>query len=115
MTASRAQIKNQGNFFATDYDSSTDTHTLQFEISGSAPTVTIDGTNLVGVSTQDDGPEWTSVWGVAGVPFTSADQHSAAASVTDAPTGGQKLIIDDLIVSIGTAMSVTFKEETSGT
>lgn len=63
----------------------------------------------------DAGPAWTSVWGVAGVPFTSADQHSAVASVTDAPTAGQKLVIDDLILSTDTDMTVTFKEETSGT
>lgn len=67
------------------------------------------------VDSQDNGPSWTSVWGVAGVPFASADQHSAVASVTDAPTSGQKLCIDDLIVSTDTAMNVTFKEETSGT
>ena len=72
------------------------------------------GTNTIG-ATQDAGPAWTSVFGVAGVPFTSADQHSAVASVTDAPTSGQKLVITDLIVSVDTAMSVTFKEETSGT
>lgn len=63
----------------------------------------------------DAGPSWTSVWGVAGVPFSSADQHSAVASVTDAPTSAQKLCIDDLIISVDTAMSVTLKEETSGT
>jgi hypothetical protein len=49
------------------------------------------------------------------VPFTSADQHSAVASVTDAPTTGQNLVIDDLVISVDTAMTVTFKEETSGT
>lgn len=63
----------------------------------------------------DSGSGIASVWGVSGVPFTSADQHSAVASVTDAPTGGQKLVIDDIIVSVDTNMSVTFKEETSGT
>lgn len=72
------------------------------------------GTNTIG-ATSDAGPSWTSVWGVAGVPFASADQHSVVASVTDAPTSGQKLCIDDLIVSVDTAMNVTFKEETSGT
>lgn len=65
--------------------------------------------------TTDNGFGPTSVWGVSNVPFTSADQHSAAASVTGAPTSGQKLVIDDLIFSVDTAMSVTFKEETSGT
>lgn len=64
--------------------------------------------------TKDDGPNWTTVWGVAGVPFTSSDQHSAAASVTDAPTSGQHLVIDDLIFSTDTAMNVTLKCETSG-
>jgi hypothetical protein len=64
--------------------------------------------------TKDAGPAWASVWGVGGVPFASADQHAAVASVTDAPTVGQKLVIDDLIVSVDTAMSVTFKEETTG-
>lgn len=65
-------------------------------------------------TTLDGGPAWTSVWGVAGVPFASADQHSAVANVTDAPTSGQKLVITDLIVSVDTNMSVTFKEEASG-
>ena len=63
----------------------------------------------------DSGPAWISKWGVSGSPFTSADQHSAVASVTDAPTSGKKLCIDDLIISVDTTMSVTFKEETSGT
>jgi hypothetical protein len=71
------------------------------------------GTNSIGY-TKDDGPSWTTVWGVSAAPFTSADQHSGVASVTDAPTSGQKLVIDDLFVSVDTAMSVTFKCETSG-
>lgn len=65
------------------------------------------------VKTSDAGPSWTSVHGVSAAPFTSADQHSSAASVTDAPTSGQKLVITDLLVSVDTAMSVTFKCETS--
>lgn len=72
------------------------------------------GANLLG-AIKDAGPNWTTVWGIAGVPFTSADQHSAVASVSDAPTGGQKLVIDDLLISVDTTMSVTLKEETSGT
>jgi hypothetical protein len=68
----------------------------------------------IAAGTKDNGPAWTSVWGVAGVPFASPDQHGTAASVTDAPTTGQRLVIDDLIVSVDTAMSVTFKEEASG-
>lgn len=69
----------------------------------------------LGIVAKDAGPSWTSVWGVAGVPFNSADQSGGVASVTDAPTAGQKLVIDDLLISVDTDMSVTFKEETSGT
>ncbi len=65
-------------------------------------------------SVKDGGPAWTSVHGVTAAPFTSADQHSGVASVTDAPTSGQKLVITDLIVAVDTTMSVTFKCETSG-
>lgn len=71
------------------------------------------GSNTIG-GTTDAGPAWTTVWGVSGLPFTSADQHSAVASVTDAPTSGQKLVLDDIIVSVDTQMNVTFKCETTG-
>lgn len=64
---------------------------------------------------KDSGFAYTVTWGVSGAPFTSTDQHSAAAAVTDAPTAGQKLVIVDLIISVDTAMLVTFTEETSGT
>jgi len=64
---------------------------------------------------QDAGTAFKTVWGVSGVPKTSADQHSAVASCTDAPVSGQKLVIDDIFVSVDTAMSVTFKCETTGT
>jgi hypothetical protein len=57
---------------------------------------------------------FNSKWGVAGVPFTSADASSAA-SVTDAPVTGQCLVIDEVLISSGAAISVTLKEETSGT
>lgn len=53
-------------------------------------------------------------WGVAGAPFTSADQSSAAASVTDAPRSGECLVIEGLTIAVGTTMTVTLKEETSG-
>lgn len=63
----------------------------------------------------DAGPAYTTVRGVAGVPFISADQHSAPAAVTDVPVSGQKLVIWDLLISSDTALSMTFTEETSGT
>lgn len=63
----------------------------------------------------DAGPAYTTARGVVGVPFISADQHAAAAAVTDVPVSGQKLVIWDLLISSDTALSLTFTEETSGT
>ena len=71
------------------------------------------GTAVIG-GTTDEGPGWNSVFGVSGAGFTSADASTAAA-VTDAPTGGQKLIITDLIFSVDTAMQIDFEIETAGT
>lgn len=63
----------------------------------------------------DLGPGWSSSFGVAGARFTSADQSAAAASVTDAPDAGEKLVVTDVVISVGAAMRVDLKEETSGT
>lgn len=88
--------------------------------SSSAGSFTVSGGTLSGgsvgggVLTLDGGFGYTTSRGVVGLPFTSADQHSAVASVTDAPTSSQKLVITDLVVSVDTDMSVIFKEETSG-
>ena len=71
------------------------------------------GTNSIG-STKDNGAAWTSVRGVSGATFVSADATTAAA-VTDAPTGGQKIVITDIVFSSDTAMSLLFEEQTSGT
>ena len=63
----------------------------------------------------DNGPGWTQVFGVSGARFTSADASTAAA-VTDAPTSGQKLVIDDIVFAVGsTAMQVDFQIETAAT
>lgn len=70
---------------------------------------------LGAVVANDGGISQTTSRGVSGVPYTSADRSASAASVTDAPTSGQKLVITDILFSCDTAMSVTFKEETSGT
>lgn len=72
------------------------------------------GSNTIG-ATQDAGPSWTSVWGVSNVPVSSADMSGAAVDVTDAPTSGQKIVVDDIIVGADAAMRVDFTEETSGT
>lgn len=66
------------------------------------------------VAHRDDGPFWTGSVGVSGSRVTSADMSAAAASVTDAPTSGQYLVVDDIIVSVDTTMRVDFKEETTG-
>lgn len=65
--------------------------------------------------TTDAGPAQTVSRGLSGLPFTSSDQHSAVASVSDSPVSGQKLCITDIIISVDTDMSVTFKTETDGT
>lgn len=83
--------------------------------SGDYATINVDSTGRLWERAQDDGPSWTSVFGVAGARFTSADQSAAVASVTDAPTSTQKLVITDVLVSVGSAIRVDLKEETSGT
>lgn len=68
-----------------------------------------------GLPGADAGPAWTQIFGVSGARFTSANATTAAA-VTDAPTTGQKLVIDDLIVATGsTALQVDFQIETAAT
>lgn len=46
---------------------------------------------------------------------TSADMSGSAVDVTNAPAAGEKICLTGLVVSAGTAVVVTFKEETSGT
>lgn len=75
---------------------------------------TTDGTTNR-VNATDAGPAWTSARGVAGVRFTSADQSAGVASVTSAPTSGQKLVITDLVVSSDTALRIDFNVESDAT
>lgn len=67
------------------------------------------------VPTSDAGSAFTDLNGVAGARFTSADQSGAVASVSDAPTSGQKLVITDCVISVDTAMRVDFSVESSAT
>lgn len=62
------------------------------------------------VPTSDAGPSWTSAY----LHYASADA-SGGADATAAPTSGQKIVVDDIIVSTGAALTVTFEEETTGT
>lgn len=59
---------------------------------------------------KDAGPNWTPSYKTV----SSADVSSAV-DATDAPTSGQKVYIDDLVVSVGSALTLTFTEETTGT
>jgi hypothetical protein len=61
---------------------------------------------------KDNGPAWTSSWGVSGVPI-SADISASPTAVTDAPTAGQKICIDDIIVGASVAQILTFTCETT--
>lgn len=61
-------------------------------------------------ATMDAGPAWISAY-----LHTASADASAGVDVTAAPTSGQKIVIDDVIVSTGAALTVTFEEETSGT
>lgn len=71
-----------------------------------------DGQN--GPLARDGGPGWTSALGVAGVRVTSADQSAADLAVTDVPTAGKTLVVTDLLISVGTAMTVDVKDGSAG-
>jgi hypothetical protein len=62
----------------------------------------------------DSGAGWATVRGVSGAAVVSADATTATA-VTDAPTGGQKIVITDIIFSSDTEMNLLFEEQDSGT
>jgi len=66
-------------------------------------------------SVKDGGTAFTTSLGVTGARVTSADQSAAVASITDAPTSGQKIVIDDVLFSSDTALRLDFSEETTGT
>lgn len=84
------------------------------QATANANEVVLKASSAIVGGTKDAGPSWTSVHGVAGVPFTSADVQTAA-PVTDAPTSDQKLVITDLFISNNSAVAIqfTFVEETS--
>lgn len=70
---------------------------------------------MSGKAARDMGPQWDSVYGVSGARYTSSDRSGSAASVTDAPTSGKRLVLTDVLIAVDTAMRVDLKEETSGT
>ncbi len=68
------------------------------------------GTNIIG-AIKDAGANWTQ----SDKLISSSDASSSDVDASDAPTSGQKVVVDDIVVSVDTAMRVDFKEETSGT
>jgi hypothetical protein len=67
------------------------------------------GTNIVGAI------KWAGVnWTVSDTTVASADA-SAGADLSAAPTAGLKIVIDDLLISVGAALTITVQEETTTT
>lgn len=62
------------------------------------------------VPTTDDGPAWTSNY-----KFTTSADATGGADITNAPSAGQRIYVTDILISVDTAMYVSFLEETSGT
>ena len=61
-------------------------------------------------ATTDNGPAWTSAY-----LYTASADATGKVAVTAAPTGTQKIVIDDIIVSTDTAMNIIFEDETAAT
>lgn len=73
---------------------------------------TIDDLFAAGI--KDDGAVWVTSWGVSSAPI-DANISASPTAVTDAPTAGQILIIDDIFAHSTVAQLLTFTEETTGT
>src|SRR3989337_3009142 len=67
------------------------------------------GTNIIG-GTKDAGPNWTTVY-----TYTTSADMTTAAALTAAPTGGQKIVVTDILISTDTAMLFEFEIETAET
>jgi len=61
-------------------------------------------------ATMDAGPAWTPVY-----LHTASADATGIVDVTGAPASGQKIVVDDIMVSVDTAMKLTFEDETAGT
>src|SRR5687768_8580477 len=106
----RWKVNAGGDRFTGTYGSNPDIAPLPVQVFGAAgANPTVIATSPAGGST-DGGPAWTPVR----ANKSSADL-SAISDLTAAPTAGQKIVIDDLWVSVDTAMRVDISEETSGT
>lgn len=66
------------------------------------------GTNSIG-GTKDNGPFWTVA------RLYTAITTATTTDITAAPTSGQKIVLDDCLISCDAACAVSIVEETSGT
>lgn len=102
----------------TSGDLGVQVHAVRTDVSASLSGTTGDYNPLI---TDESGKLWVhdvidTANGVSAAAFVSADQSAAVAAVTDAPTSTKKLVITEILVSVGaTAQTVSFTEETSGT
>jgi hypothetical protein len=101
--AAAVNIQDGGNTITVDGTVAVTTVTTVTGITNALPS----GTNTIG-ATKDSGPNWT----VVRTYTTSADMHVAAA-ITVAPTAGQKIIADDILISSDTAMLFDIEMESS--
>ncbi len=72
------------------------------------------------INVDEKGKVWTHecvdvALGVTSAAFTSADASGGATAITDAPTSTKKLVLTDMLISVGSTLTLTFTEETSGT
>lgn len=69
-------------------------------------------TSLVNtIYSKDDGPKWTSTQQYS----TSADASSTPLAITGTPTSGKRIVIDDLLISTNTALTLTIRTSTPTT
>jgi len=81
------------------------------KVDGSGTALPVSGTFYQATQpTSDNGPAWTSSY-----QHTASADASSGADATAAPASGQKIVVDDIILSTGVALTVTFEDETAGT
>lgn len=63
-----------------------------------------------GLKSDDNGPSWTPV-----LTYTTSADITTAAAISAAPTSGQKVVADDILLSSAVDCLFTLQEETSAT
>lgn len=67
-----------------------------------------------GESTLDGGPAWRSRLGVSGQTVQSANASVVPLVITDVPAADERVVLDDLEISVDTQMKVTLRSTTGG-